>query len=68
MSKLTVEEIFKEQLRILESCGHSDEKGIAMSRKYFAELLVRPAFGDSDEKYEKVFDVFDLIESKESEA
>ena len=56
------EDIFKEQLRILECCGKYNDGTIEMSSKYFMEMLVRPYFGDDNEKYEQICKIFDKIE------
>ena len=56
------ERIFKEQLNILESCGRFVDGEVRIPKKYFMEMLVRPAFGDSDSHYEKLLDVLNKIE------
>ena len=59
------EAILEEQLNILESCGKLSNGEVKMSKKYFMEMLVRPAFGDSDSHYEKLLDIIEKVEEDE---
>ena len=61
------ESIYREQLRILKCCGELIDGNVRMGTKYFMEMLVRPAFGDDDEKYDEICGIFDEIEKDEKE-
>ena len=58
------EKLLEKQLDILESCGRYSNDEVKMSVKYFSEMLVRPAFGDSEIHYEKVLNVLDEVIKK----
>ena len=62
--KKTPEEIFEEQMRVTECCARIENGQVVMSQKYFMEMLVRPAFGDSDSHYEKLGSVLDTLEER----
>jgi hypothetical protein len=62
--KETPEEIFEEQIRIVECCANIENDRVVMSQKYFMEMIVRPAFGDSDSHYDKLGSVLDRLEER----
>lgn len=57
------EELFEMQLQCLKFRGHLDQHNQwCITGKALMEMLVRPAFGDDDEKYEKLADMINRKE------